>query len=148
MSKRSSTLKRAKKHEREMQQYIWPDSRFGPSEAWKRPALQDHDLEGPGEDAYWWGEHKSYSSDSLHSKGGAWTVLEAALEQCRDAIARTPHDEKPPRAFAVIRVVGTSVDSPRSLVMVEQRGMKVLVPVGQFRNAFIEPKMNRKDEVE
>jgi hypothetical protein len=150
MAKRSSINARAKKAEREVQQYLWPGSRFAGNA--HRPALEDEDLRGPGLDcSYWWGECKSYTQDTLKARGGPWQVLANALDQCVEAVGRAALDGTlngilPPRSFAVLRVPNTSIESPQNLVIVDALDWPgwpdvddtlCLIPLSVFKAGFI-----------
>ena len=150
MAKRTSINARAKKAEREVQQYLWPGSRFAGNA--KRPALEDQDLCGvDAECGLWWGEVKSYNRETIHQCGGPWAVLEAAWHQCDAAIKRAIEAGTIPAnphvvPFAVLRVTRTSLESVQNLVMVDALDEAMcasgthlcVVPLSEFKAACID----------
>jgi hypothetical protein len=131
MAKRSSTLARSKKAEREVQQLLFPDTAFVGHA--KRPALEDEDVRGVDcEGRLWWGEVKNYDYKNVHKASGPWALLEEAYEQCIDAIERNPHDGQVPRPFAVLRLKNTGIDSPQNLVLYQAKGQLVIVRLSDF----------------
>ena len=131
MAKRQPILARSKKAEREVQALLFPDTVFTAHA--KRPALEDEDVRGLDFDGVLhWGEVKAFDHKTVHGAGGPWAVLEAAFNQCVEAIERNPHEGQIPRPFAVLRVRGTSLESTQNLAMYMAGGL-VIVPLSQFR---------------
>lgn len=132
MAKRRSIIARAKKAEREVQQYLFPGTTFAGHA--KRPALEDEDLRGLDYDGtLWWGECKALEAKTTQGRGGPWAVLEDAYNQCCEAIERNPHEGQVPRPFAVLRAKGTQLESPQNLVMYKTRGRIVIIRLTDFK---------------
>lgn len=117
MSKRRSIIARAKKVEREVQQYLWPGTEFAGNA--KRPALEDQDVRGfdfHGNE--WWGEVKNYSKKNI-KKIGVNNLLNRALKQCECAIDRNENSWYPnrPRSFAVLWPVYSRDHSERYVLL-------------------------------
>ena len=138
MGNKSSVLKRAKRVERKVQQYLWPGSAF--TGGAKRPALEREDVRGKDRRGQeWWGEVKNLSQTQIAEHGGPWAVLERALLQVEAAIesqlARA-------RTFAVLWPKGARREDQR-LVMFEMCSpghylsesdqVLVVVPLAWFR---------------
>ena len=136
MPKRQSIIARAKKAEREVQAFLFPDEKFTAHA--KRPALEDEDVRGFDFDGLLhWGEVKAFDHKTVHSEGGPWAVLKAAFEQCMDAIERNPHEGQVPRPFSVLRLKGTQIDSPQNLTMYMTGGQLIAIPLTEFRRRVV-----------
>lgn len=102
MTTKATICARAKKCEREVQQYLWPGTRFAAGA--KRPALEDCDLRGEDLDGWpLWGEVKNYGAAKVQGEGGAYAVLAKAYAQSSAAIERNKQDW--PVASSGIRAV-------------------------------------------
>ena len=147
MTKPANTRNRAKKAEREVQQYLWPGTIF--SGHAKRPALEDCDVRGEDRDGWpIWGEVKNYSPATTQSEGGPYMVLLKAYVQSQEAIERNPQDwpgdssgkwaalgyPMRPHSFAVLWPKGSRIDEQR-LVMYALPGREepVVMTLAQFR---------------
>ena len=150
MTKIATTIARAKRVEREVQQYLWPGSRFAGGA--KRPALEQCDLRGEDADGWpLWGEVKSYSVATMLSEGGPYAVLAAAYEQAERAIEANPQDwpfevwdggdgwePARPRPFAVLWPKGSRREDQR-LVMYELPGWGVgVITLAEFKQRIVD----------
>ena len=141
MATRHTIKERAKKHEREVQQYLWPGSKFAGGA--KRPALEDEDLRGcsvTGE--RWWGECKSRKNEIIRDIG-VWKILSDAFDQCLEAAKR---NEENVLIFSVLRKKGTSIESNQNLVMVEIKNLvhatnafnnRIIIPLCEFKKIIV-----------
>lgn len=142
MANRSNINKRAKKHEREVQQYLWPGSKFAGGA--KRPALEDEDLRGIDKNGdLWWGECKSKSKEAI-TVIGVWKILNDAFDQCLEATIR---NEEKAKIFSVLRKKGTGIESSQNLVMIEisdiinsikEYNEKIIMPLSKFKKIITE----------
>jgi len=150
MTKIATTIARAKRVEREVQQYLWPGTRFAGGA--KRPALEQCDLRGEDADGWpLWGEVKSYSAATMLREGGPYAVLIAAYEQAQRAIEANPQDwpsglvggagfAEParPRPFAVLWPKGSRLSVQR-LVMYELPGWGVgVTTLEEFKQRIVD----------
>lgn len=152
MTKIATTIARAKRVEREVQQYLWPGTRFAGGA--KRPALEQCDLRGEDADGWpLWGEVKSYSVATMLSEGGPYAVLAAAYDQAQRAIEANPQDwpyvedyfadvytlrEARPRPFAVLWPKGARRDDQK-LVMYELPGYGVgVITLAEFKARIVD----------
>lgn len=150
MTKIATTIARAKRVEREVQQYLWPGSRFAGGA--KRPALEQCDLRGEDADGWpLWGEVKSYSAATMLQAGGPYAVLAAAYEQAQRAIEANPQDWPygligydgvmdpiRPRPFAVLWPKGSRREDQR-LVMYELPGWGVgVITLAEFKQRIVD----------
>lgn len=157
MSTRQTICARAKKTEREVQQFLWPGTRFAAGA--KRPALEDCDLRGEDRDGWpLWGEVKNYGAQTIQGEGGAYAVLAKAYAQSQAAIERNPQDwpngseelwdflhecwvpaPDRPRPFSVLWPKGSRRDDQR-LVMYELAGYAepLVMTLAQFKQWVID----------
>lgn len=149
MSTRQTICARAKKCEREVQQYLWPGTRFAAGA--KRPALEDCDLRGEDRDGWpLWGEVKNYGAQTIQSEGGAYSVLAKAYTQSQAAIERNPQDwpeivgdfgrdRGKPCPFSVLWPKGSRRDDQR-LVMYQLAGYAepLVMTLAQFKQWVID----------
>lgn len=150
MTKIATTIARAKRVEREVQQYLWPGTRFAGGA--KRPALEQCDLRGEDADGWpLWGEVKSYSAATMLQAGGPYAVLAAAYEQAQQAIEANRQDwpfglvggagfteQARPRPFAVLWPKGARRDDQK-LVMYELPGYGVgVITLAEFKARIVD----------
>ena len=135
MAKRRSIQKRAKGVEVKVQQYLWPDSFFAGNA--KRPAHESQDVCGPSSfGEYLWGEVKNNNI----AKGGLYSILDGAYEQCVAAIERDSEIcvNKIPVPFSVIWPVGSRSWGQR-LVLFKPPDYKlrIILTLEQFKENYI-----------
>lgn len=125
---------RAKGVERQVQQLLWPGSRFAGNA--HRPALEDQDLTGTdAQGRLWWGEVKNWGWGVVQNHGGPWRVLAAALQQCNQAAHRAGVTCK---TFSVWWPPGSRLPEQR-LVMYYLEGLGfVVVTLEQFARDVIQ----------
>lgn len=129
MAKPASRNARAKGVERQVQQYIWPGSRFEGNA--HRPALARQDVCGPdAQGRLWWGEVKNWGLAKVASHGGIWQVLTEALTQ---SVRASLCERVQCRSFSVWWPPGHRLETQR-LAMFDLPGQgRLVVTLWQFR---------------
>lgn len=137
LSKRTNINARAKKIEREVQQYLWPGSCFAGGA--KRPALEQEDVRGDDCNGRpLWGEVKNWDAKTIAGEGGHYSVLRKAYNQATGAIESNPQDYTVrPKAFSVLWPKG-SRKPEQKLAMVEVSGELIVMTLEQFKRTVVD----------
>lgn len=150
MSTPQTIAARAKKAERQVQQYLWPGTKFAGGA--KRPALEQCDLRGTDAENWpLWGEVKNYGPATVQAGGGLYSVLLDAYNQSESAIADNPQDWPKclrgagvgveamcPHPFAVLWPKGSRRDDQR-LVMYALPGWGMaIITLAEFKARIVD----------